>query len=67
MVVGGHGHLGMPVQLHVGAVSKIANVFVIVHNPSTMAKIVLVMQRQLSYATNKLVLSVSHHSIYVFI
>lgn len=59
MVVGGHGHLGMPVQQPVGAASKIANVFVIVHHPNTVAKTVLVMQRQLSCATSKLVLLVS--------
>lgn len=67
MVVGGHGHLGIPVQQPVGAVSKIANVFVIVHYPSTMAKTVLVMERLLSCATSKRVLSVSHHTIPILV
>lgn len=67
MVDGDHGHLGMPVQQPVGGVSKIANVFVIVHLPSTVAKTVLVMERQLSCATSKLVLLVSLHAIHMLI
>lgn len=67
MVVGGHGHLGIPVQQPVGVVSKIVNVFVIVHHPNTVAKTVLVMERQLSCATSKLVLLVSLHAIHMLI
>lgn len=65
MVVGGHGHLGIPVQQPVTVVSKIANVFVIVRHPCTVAKTVLVMEMKLSFATSKLVLLVSHYAIHM--
>lgn len=67
MVDGDHGLHGIPVQQPVGVESKIVNAFVIVHLPSMMAKTVLVMERQLSCATSKLVLLVSHHDIYIII